>query len=123
MGGNRQDISWGPVEPKKYRIVLSKAALQDIKNYKSYILRKFQYREYAENFSKEIKAAIKTLELFAEAYEKTGFVIDGLEIYYKPYNTYLLFFVVEDITVTVIRVLKDRMHWQTILEQMRRIDK
>lgn len=76
---------------KKYKIVLSKDALQDIKNTKTYILQTFMYREYAENFSREIKSAIKALNPFAEGYEKTGYNIEGLEIYYKPYSTYLIF--------------------------------
>lgn len=75
-------------KPKKYKIVLSKDALQDIKNTKTYILQTFMYREYAENFSKKIKSAIKALDPFAEGYEKTGYNIEGLEIYYKPYSTY-----------------------------------
>ena len=48
-------------KPKKYKIVLSKDALQDIKSTKTYILQTFMYREYAENFSKKIKSAIKGL--------------------------------------------------------------
>ena len=80
--------------------------MQDIKNTKTYILQTFMYREYAEKFSKKIRSAIKALDPFAEGYEKTGYNIEGLEIYYKPYSTYLIFFVVEDATVTVIRVLK-----------------
>ena len=99
-------------KPKNYKIVLSKDALQDIKNTKAYILQTFMYREYAENFSKKIKAVIKT-----------GYNIEGLEIYYKPYSTYLIFFVVEDATVTVIRVLKDRMYWQAIINRMKRINR
>ena len=59
-------------KPKKYKIVLSKDALQDIKNTKTYILQTFMYREYAENFSKKIKSAIKALDPFDEGYEKTG---------------------------------------------------
>lgn len=110
-------------KPKKYKIVLSKDALQDIKNTKTYILQTFMYREYAENFSKKIKSAIKALDPFAEGYEKTGYNIEGLEIYYKPYSTYLIFFVVEDATVTVIRVLKDRMYWQAILRKMNKINR
>ena len=110
-------------KPKKYRITLSKDALQDIKNLKTYILQTFMYREYAENFSKKIKSAIKALDSFAEGYEKTGYNIEGLEIYYKPYSTYLLFFVVEDTTITVIRVLKDRMYWQAIINRMKRINR
>ena len=81
------------------------------------------YREYAEKLSKKIKAAIKALDPFAEGYEKTGYNIEGLEIYYKPYSTYLIFFVVEGTTVTVIRVLKDRMYWQAILRKMNKINR
>lgn len=110
-------------KPKKYKIVLSKDALQDIKTTKTYILQTFKYREYAENFSKKIKAAIKSLDSFAEGYEKTGFLIEGLEVYYKPCSTYLIFFVVEDTTVTVIRVLKDRMYWQAIINRIKKINR
>ena len=65
---------------KKYKIVMSKDALQDIKSIKTYILQTFMYREYAENFSRKIKSAIKALDPFAEGYEKTGYIIDGFEI-------------------------------------------
>ncbi|MGN0289330.1 MAG: type II toxin-antitoxin system RelE/ParE family toxin [Lachnospiraceae bacterium] len=123
MGGNRQDLISSMDKPKKYKIVLSKDALQDIKNIKTYILETFKYRVYAENFSKKIKAAIKALDPFAEGYEKTRFTIEGLEVYYKPYSTYLIFFVVEDAIVTVIRILKDRMYWQAIINRMKKIDK
>ena len=54
---------------------------------------------------------------------KKGYNIGGLEIYYKPYSTYMIFFVVEDATVTVIRVLKDRMYWQAILHKMNKINR
>ena len=110
-------------KPKKYKIVLSKDALQDIKNTKTYILKTFKYREYADNFSKKIKTVIKTLDPFAEGYEKTGFIIEGLEVYYKPYSTYLIFFVVEGTSVTVIRVLKDRMYWQAIINRIKKINR
>ena len=102
---------------------MSKDAVQDIKSTKKYILQTFRYKEYAENFSKKIKSAIRVLDPFAEGYKKTGYVIDGLEIYYKPYSTYLIFCVVEGATVTVIRVLKDRVYWQAIINRMRKINK
>lgn len=105
---------------RKYEIILSKDALQDIKDNKSYILKNFKYREYAENFSKKIKTAIKSLAFLAEDYEKSGYEIEGLEVYYKPYSTYLIFFVVEDSVVTVIRILKDRMYWQGIISRMKK---
>ena len=36
-----------PDKPKKYKIVISKDALSDIKSTKKYILDTFKYREYA----------------------------------------------------------------------------
>lgn len=75
---------------EKYKIVISKDALGDIKSTKKYILNTFKYREYAENFSKKIKKAIKELDSFPKGYEATGYVIEGLSIYFKPYSTYLI---------------------------------
>ena len=123
MGVNRQDLTSTIDKLKQYKIVLSKDALQDIKNTKIYILKTFKYREYVENFSKKLKVEIKVLDPFAEGYQKTGFLIEGLKVYYKPYSTYLIFFVVEGTTVTVIRVLKDRMHWQAIMNRMKKINR
>lgn len=68
-----------------------------------------------------MKVAIKTIEPFTLGYAKTGYRIDGLEVYYKPHSTYLIFFIVENDIVTVIRVLKDRMYWQAIINRMNRI--
>ena len=110
-------------KPKKYKIAISKDALLDIKSTKKYILDTFKYREYAEDFSKKIKKAIKELDSFPKGYEATGYVIEGLSIYFKPYSTYLIFFVVEDSTITVIRVLKDRMYWQSIIKKMQKINR
>lgn len=33
-------------KPRKYKVVLAKDALNDIKEYKKYILKNFKYREY-----------------------------------------------------------------------------
>ncbi|MBA4698096.1 MAG: type II toxin-antitoxin system RelE/ParE family toxin [Ruminococcus sp.] len=108
-------------KPINYKIVLSKDALQDIKDIKKYILTTFKYREYAEKFSHKIKTALKSLTPFAEGYENTGYVIEGFPVYYKPCSTYLIFFVTDGTTVTVIRILKDRMYWQSIINKMKRI--
>lgn len=66
---------------KKYKIVISKNALLDIKSTKKYILDTFKYREYAENFSKKIKTAIEELDSFPKGYEATRYVIEGLSVF------------------------------------------
>ena len=63
------------------------------------------------------------MDSFPTGYEETGHVIEGLSIYFKPYSTYLIFFVIEDSTVTVIRVLKDRMYWQSMIKRMQKINR
>lgn len=110
-------------KPKKYKILITKNALLDIKSIKQYILDNFKYREYAENFSKKIKKAIMQLDYFPKGYKDTGYLIEGLNIYFKPYNTYLIFFVIENSTITVIRILKDRMYWQSIIRNMKKINR
>lgn len=70
---------------KKYRVVMSKDAILDIKRYKTYIIENFKYKGYAENFSKRIKLSIKSLEVFPEGYEKTGYIIEGLEVLSRCY--------------------------------------
>lgn len=110
-------------KPQKYRIVISKDALLDIKSTKKYLLNTFKYPEYSENFSQNIKKAIKDLASFPEGYTETGFVIEDLCIYFKPFRTYLIFFAIENGTVTIIRVLKDRMYWQAIIGKIKKLDK
>lgn len=107
----------------KYDVSISKDALFDIKSIKRYILNTFQYREYAESFSREIKKAIQELDTFPTAYRKTGYEIEGFEVFFRPYHTYLIFFVIEDYTVTVIRVLKDKMYWQSIIKSTQKINR
>lgn len=52
----RKLIKFNTMEkPGKYKILLSKDALADIRETKKYILTTFKYREYAENFSRKIK--------------------------------------------------------------------
>ena len=102
----------------KYNLVISKEALNDISSFKRYILRKFKYREYADNFSMKIKQAIQKINIFPKANKKTEYKIEGLDIYYKPIDTYLIFFVMDKEIISIIRVLKDRMYWQRVIEQM-----
>lgn len=109
-------------ERKNYKIRLTPEAKNDIARIKRYILTTFKYRETAEAFSKNMKRAISKLSPFSEAYTKTGLLIQGFDAYYKPYSTYLIFFVVQEDKVIVIRILKDRMYWQSIIKRIRFIE-
>ena len=63
---------------------------------------------------KKIRYAISKLSPFSKAYSKTGLLIQGLEIYYKPYSTYLIFFVIKEDKVIVTR-LND---WQSVIKRI-----
>ena len=112
-----------PEKPKKYKIVISKDALLDIKSTKKIYSQYLQISGIYGKLFKEDKKAIKELDSFPKGYEATGYVIEGLSVYFKPYSTYLIFFVVADSTITVIRVLKDRMYWQSIIKKMQKINR
>ena len=103
---------------QQYDIIISRYALEDIKSIKGYILKQFKYCEYAEKFSKKIKESIRKIKMFPKAYEKTEYKVEGLDVYVKHCDTYLIFFVVDEKNIIIIRVLNGRMYWKSIIEQM-----
>lgn len=103
----------------KYRVLITEIAKEDVKEKKKYILKNFKYREYVDNFSKEIKRAIRGLDTLPVGYGTTGFQYRGYDIYLKAYKNYLLFYTVDKktATVTVLRILQDGMDWENIIRQ------
>jgi Plasmid stabilisation system protein. len=103
----------------RYKVVITKSGIQDIKEMKTYILEHFKYRSLAENFSSKMKKLLKSLDTFPESHQPTGFYYRGYKIYFKPRNTYLTFYTVSDtdMTVTVLRIMKDGMNWKYIIQQ------
>lgn len=75
----------------------------------------FKYRELGENY-KESRSGLDT---FPQDHGKAGFVYRGYEIYLKPADTYLRFFVIDEQKkkVTILRVMQDGMNWQFILQR------
>ena len=61
-----QNLAKGVQSVKNGEVYTIDDALLDIKNTKTYILQTFMYKEYAENFSKKMKSAMKSLDPFAE---------------------------------------------------------
>lgn len=104
--------------PKHYQVRIADVAAADIKNIRQYILDTFRYEAYAKDFSRKITDAIEKMNIFPLAYPKTGFVLEGYEIRFRPWKSYLIFFIVREDEVQIIRVLKDRMYWQAVLKRM-----
>lgn len=104
---------------EKYKIEYTHSGRDDMKKMKKYILEKFKYREYAENFANKMKTAAEGLKTLPTGYDTTGFQYKGYDIYMKPYLTYQFFYVVDEVShiVTVLRVLQDGMNWRVVLKQ------
>ena len=102
---------------KRYKIEYAKSSREDMKRTKKYILNTFKYREYGENFTKIMRQAADSLKVLPTGFDKIGLQYRGYDIYIKPYRTYLLFYIVNSETNTVImlRVLKDGMDWEHII--------
>lgn len=101
----------------RYKVVIAQSAKMDVKNKKRYILEKFRYRDYAENFSAKIKQAAQELDILPMGYGTTGFIYRGYEIYMKPTSNHLLFYTIDEAKkmVTILRVLQDGMDWEYII--------
>lgn len=104
---------------KKYKVVIAQSGKMDIINKKRYIIEKFKYREYAQNFSAKVKKAVKELDTLPTGYDTTGFQYRGYDIYMKPNNNHLLFYTIDEekMVVTVLRVLQDGMDWEYIIQR------
>lgn len=104
---------------KKYKIKYTYSSRDDIRGMKKYILDNFKYRELGENFTKKIKTAANSLRTLPTGYNTTGIRYREYDIYFKPYRTYLLFYIVDDelAEVTILRVLQDGVNWQYILKR------
>ena len=105
-------------EAKQYQVRIAASAASDIQDIRRYILETFCYEAYAKNFSRKITEAIQKMNIFPLAYPKTGFVIEGYEIRFRVWKSYLIFFIVRESEGQIIRVLKDRMYWQAVLKRM-----
>lgn len=104
---------------KKYKVQFTQSGKDDMRGMKEYILRTFQYRELGQNFTKKMKKAVEKLKVFPTGYDAIDLRYKGYEIYLKPYQNHLFFFVVDEqgATVTVLRVLQDGMNWQHIMKR------
>ena len=101
----------------RFSVVLTKSAKYDVADKKRYILERFKYREYAESFSASLRKDVESLDTFPSGFGKVGFLYRGYDIYMKPINDNLLFYVVDEEikTVSVLRILQDGMDWQNII--------
>lgn len=104
---------------KTYKIKYTNSSICDMQEMKRYILERFKYWELGENYTRKMKKAVDSLKIMPTGFDTIGIKYRGYEIYLKPYKTYLLFYIVSEKnkTVTILRVLQDRMNWEFVLKK------
>lgn len=101
---------------KNYKMRYTPSSQSDVKGMRQYIIRKFKYLELAKNFDKKISKALNIIQNAPNVYQPTEFYYRGYEIYMRCIDSYLFFYIVEDSTVVLLRVLQDGMNWEYIMK-------
>jgi len=83
---------------------------------KRYILNEFKYFEYGLNFDNKIKEATTIIRSVPKSSKVTEFRYRELDIYMRCVKSYLYFYVVENKTIIILRVLKEGMNWEYIMK-------
>lgn len=104
---------------KMFKVKYTYSSRDDIREKKEYILKEFKYKGLGIRFSEKIKKAVNQLKIFPNGYDTTGFGYRGYDIHLMPFQSYLLFFVIDEQKreVTILRVLQDGQDWEYIIEQ------
>ena len=101
---------------KKYTVKFVPSARRDLARMKRYILSEFKYAEYGVNFDNKVKAATAIIKNAPESNKATVLRYREMDIYMRCVKSYLYFYVVEDRTISILRVLKEGMNWEYIMK-------
>ena len=106
--------NWGYVV---FEIRETREAKLDLKQLAAYMIYSLKNGKAASNFLDQYKKQIQNLATFPFGYREIGFKYQGYEIRMKPFSSYNIFFVVDAMKhqITILRVLKNRQDWRTIL--------
>lgn len=99
-----------------YKIRETQETLKDVTDFAVYMVEKLGNPKAAYEFLERYDKAIQQLKTFPFGYRGISFEYRGIEIGLKPYDTYNIFFVVEQSIqeIIILRVLKDRQNWKAI---------
>jgi len=105
---------------RKYKINYTKAVQKDITDIAYYISDCLKNLSAAEDFLDFIEVEIDKLELFPFKYHEIGCRYREQEIRMKSAGDYNIFYVinVQNMDVTILRVLNRRKEWEWLLEKM-----
>lgn len=101
----------------QYRVVVTQEALEDVSNLADYMIDTFKNQQAAENFLDAYDRQVGGLSTFPIGYRGISMEYRGYEIRLKPFDTYNLFFVVDEEMgqIVILRLLKNLQDWKQIL--------
>lgn len=101
----------------QYKLHETREAVEDVAGMAEYIVRRFANPDATLSFLNQYDKEVQRLMNFPFGYRGVSFEYRGYEIRIKSFDTYNIFFTVdiEEGRVYVLRVLKDRQDWKTIL--------
>lgn len=100
-----------------FNLRTTKEVGNDINILVAYMIYSLKNGQAASRFLKQYDKQIQNLTIFPLGYRSIGITYRGYKIRIKPFLTYNIFFVVDEIKnqITILRVLKDRQNWKSIL--------
>ena len=92
-------------------------AYEDLFSLASYVYE----TSYSYNYSKKVyddyDKAILSISIFPCGFKNTKIKYRDYSIYLLPYNIYNIFYIIENDTITVLRVLHQKRNWQRIIKE------
>ncbi|MBO5070165.1 MAG: type II toxin-antitoxin system RelE/ParE family toxin [Roseburia sp.] len=104
-----------------YNVLVSDEAIEDIFGLVKYIHMELYNPEAAEALYHNLKQEVRNMGDFPLKFSDSGIRYRGYVIHKKVYESYLIFYVVNDEKreVYVLRVVKELMNWQKILTKVK----
>ena len=103
----------------KYKVLLTNEATDDVFNFIRYIQIELCNPDAANKLYMNLKREVNNMGDFPLKFADSGIKYRGYMIHKRAYQSYLLFYIIndEDQTVYVLRILKDIMNWRNILQK------
>lgn len=104
-----------------YSVLVADEAIDDIFEAVRYISTELCNPDAAQKLYYDLNREVKSMGNFPLKFSASGFLYRGYIIHKKAYSSYLIFYIVdnEKQEIYVLRVIKDLMNWQNILDKKR----
>ncbi len=93
------------------KVLLTHEAINDIVDAEVYITEQFGEAR-AEKYSADIKRLLRNLSVEGTIYCKSGFNYKNYIIYKKPFPPAIIFWIISQNSIHVLRILRESYNWQ-----------